>query len=83
MGIGGTELGSTFLLEVKDQLLEVSRYCPHRSGRLDHGKVNSKAGTITCPLHSSAFCLRTGAQISGPACGPIKVRILSAANGGD
>ncbi len=51
----------------------VPRFCPHRGGRLFHGPVNAKRKTITCPLHHSVFSLETGAQLAGPACGPLKI----------
>lgn len=49
--------------------VSVPRYCPHRAGRLDHGELNDKRGTITCPLHRSTFDLATGEQLTGPPCG--------------
>lgn len=63
-----------FLLHLEDDILHVPRYCPHRAGRLDHGHVNRQRKTLTCPLHHSVFCLRTGAHLSGPDCGPLALQ---------
>ena len=51
--------------------MQVPRHCPHRAGRLDHGHINRQRLTLTCPLHQSVFCLRTGKQLAGPACGSL------------
>jgi nitrite reductase/ring-hydroxylating ferredoxin subunit len=61
----------TFRVIVQDDHYCVPRFCPHRGGRL--GVVNGKRRTITCPLHHSTFSLETGAQITGPACGPLAI----------
>ncbi|MBA3486420.1 MAG: Rieske 2Fe-2S domain-containing protein [Lysobacter sp.] len=58
---------------VDGQSYRVSRRCPHREGRLDHGTVHVGRRTIACPLHRSVFSLETGEQLSGPACGHITV----------
>ena len=57
-----------FPLEIGGECLQIPRFCPHRGGRLDHGNVNAAAQTVTCPLHHSTFCLKTGRQLSGPPC---------------
>lgn len=62
-----------FTLSVGEQKFTISQRCPHREGRLDHGNVNQKRLTITCPLHHSVFCLKTGRQLAGPECGSITV----------
>lgn len=62
-----------FALTVGTQHYWVSRRCPHRGGRLDHGAVHECKRTIVCPLHRSVFSLETGEQLSGPACGRILV----------
>jgi nitrite reductase/ring-hydroxylating ferredoxin subunit len=62
-----------FALTVGTQHYLVSRRCPHRGGRLDHGVVHDRKRIIVCPLHRSVFSLETGEQLSGPACGRILV----------
>lgn len=51
--------------------------CPHRRGRLRFGTVDPRRMSITCPLHHSTFDLRTGRQLSGPPCGPLRVSVLA------
>lgn len=62
-----------FFLAIDSVLYTVPLYCPHRAGRLDHGHVNARRRTVTCPLHYSTFCLRTGRQLSGPECGSLSM----------
>jgi nitrite reductase (NADH) small subunit len=61
------------LIEFGDTKVITQSQCPHRKGRLRFGMVNERRMTITCPLHHSTFDLRTGDQISGPPCGPLRV----------
>lgn len=65
-----------FILRIGGQTLQLPRYCPHRGGRLDYGLVNQDRLTIACPLHRSVFCLRSGRQLSGPACGDLVLQPL-------
>ncbi|WNV85420.1 Rieske 2Fe-2S domain-containing protein [Umezawaea sp. Da 62-37] len=64
------------LVEVGDRRFLTQAECPHRKGRLLFGYVNERRLRITCPLHHSTFDLTTGAQVSGPACGSLKVTAL-------
>ncbi|MFL0798573.1 MAG: Rieske (2Fe-2S) protein [Cellvibrionaceae bacterium] len=73
-----SELPEYFTVRLGDEEREVSRFCPHRAGRLDHGYINVKSRTVSCPLHRSVFSLDSGEQISGPACGSIEVKPLKA-----
>ncbi|WP_020672404.1 Rieske (2Fe-2S) protein [Amycolatopsis nigrescens] len=61
-------------VEVDGRRIVVQSECPHRKGRLRFGFVNERRLSITCPLHYSTFDLLTGRQLSGPACGPLRVR---------
>jgi nitrite reductase (NADH) small subunit len=63
-------------VETPDFTVIVQSDCPHRKGKLRFGRVSTSRGTITCPLHYSTFDLRTGAQISGPPCGPLRVSVV-------
>lgn len=67
-----------FTVMVDGQSYRVSRQCPHRGGRLDHGTVHVGRRTIACPLHRSVFSLETGEQLSGPECGHITVNKVAA-----
>ncbi|GLQ30997.1 Rieske (2Fe-2S) protein [Litoribrevibacter albus] len=67
----------TFLLSHEGKCYRLPRHCPHRAGRLDHGKVNWEKKTIACPLHQSVFRIDTGEQVAGPECGSLTVEISS------
>ena len=43
----------------------VSDTCSHEDASLALGAL--KDGTVSCPLHGSRFCLRTGAALDEPA----------------
>lgn len=47
--------------------------CPHRGGRLMHGRLDAARGRLACPLHQSTFDLATGAVLSGAADSPLWV----------
>lgn len=66
----------TIIVAVGDTIYRISKFCPHRWGRLEYGYINEKSKTITCPLHSSTFSLITGDQQSGPPCGKIMTDIV-------
>lgn len=70
-------MNDTFVVQLGDESIVVPRECPHRGGLLSCGTVNQTRGTITCPLHFSVFDLRSGRQISGPACPNLAVRMAS------
>lgn len=61
----------TFVVSVEGVQYRVPLHCPHRAGRMDHGFLNERAKTITCPLHKSTFRLDTGCQLAGPECGKL------------
>jgi nitrite reductase/ring-hydroxylating ferredoxin subunit len=63
-----------FTVELDDGTYELPARCPHRLGYLSKGYVNQRRGILTCPLHYSKFCIRTGQRLSGPACTDLDVR---------
>jgi nitrite reductase/ring-hydroxylating ferredoxin subunit len=60
-------LGSTALVVVRrgDLVYALKGTCSHAGGPLPEGKL--EGDTIICPWHGSAFRLRDGAVIHGPA----------------
>ena len=49
----------------------VSDTCSHEDASLSLGAL--KPGTISCPLHGSRFCLKSGVPLDEPAEIPIRV----------
>ncbi|XYH95776.1 Rieske (2Fe-2S) protein [Sorangium sp. So ce1128] len=66
----------SFRVQVGATTYVVESRCPHRGGKLAYGHVNERRGCITCPLHGATFELASGRQLAGPACGPLRVRIV-------
>ncbi len=61
------------LYQFEGSLYAVDNRCPHRGGPLADGPVSG--ATITCPLHSWSFDMRTGEGVGRPgasiACFPV------------
>ena len=47
-----------------DQLFAFARKCPHASGFLSNGYIDS-IGNVVCPLHRYKFSLKNGRNTSG------------------
>ena len=52
-------------------LYAVSNICTHMGGRLSEGRL--EGFTCTCPRHGASFDLRTGANVTPPKIGPLKM----------
>lgn len=50
---------SILLIRHRGEIYALASSCPHMGGNLKGGKI-MEDGTIVCPLHHSAFYLRTG-----------------------
>jgi nitrite reductase/ring-hydroxylating ferredoxin subunit len=56
------------LCRVHGDVVALAERCTHRGGPLSEG---TRVGdVVTCPWHDSAFSLRSGAVLRGPACRP-------------
>ncbi|WP_022872199.1 non-heme iron oxygenase ferredoxin subunit [Nesterenkonia alba] len=53
--------------------------CTHAAVSLSDGFVEED--TIECPMHASAFCLRTGVPETPPAITPVKTHHVTVENG--
>lgn len=53
--------------------------CSHESVSLCDGYVEED--TLECPMHASAFCLRTGVPETPPAMKPVKTHLVTVENG--
>jgi nitrite reductase/ring-hydroxylating ferredoxin subunit/uncharacterized membrane protein len=57
------------LLKRGEHIHAIAATCPHLGGPLDKGTI--EGDTVTCPWHGSAFSLRDGRLIHGPATSPV------------
>jgi 3-phenylpropionate/trans-cinnamate dioxygenase ferredoxin subunit len=55
--------------------------CTHELASLSDGDIDIERGTVECPLHGSAFDLRTGDAVSLPAVEPVRVHHVEVADG--
>lgn len=69
--VGDTELA---LVNVNGTFFAIDNECTHRGGFLGEGEINTEWSdwAIECPLHGSAFDVRTGEVLNPPA--PTRVR---------
>ncbi len=55
--------------------------CSHAEASLSDGDLDSSRCAIECPLHGSAFSLRTGEPLSLPAVEPVRVHQIDTSDG--
>lgn len=55
--------------------------CSHQEASLSDGDLDVKRCLIECPLHGSAFDLRTGAVLSLPAVEPVRTHEIDISDG--
>ncbi len=67
------------LYRLDGEVLALSPTCSHLGGPLDEGAFDGD--TVTCPWHTSVFCLRDGAVVHGPATTPQAVYDVRVENG--
>lgn len=53
------------MVRLDGRLRAIADTCSHAGGPLHEGKLQN--GVVTCPWHSSRFCIATGQALSGPA----------------
>ena len=53
--------------------------CSHEAVSLSEGFVEED--TLECPMHASAFCLRTGVPQTPPAMDPVATHLVTVENG--
>ncbi|MDQ6856821.1 MAG: bifunctional 3-phenylpropionate/cinnamic acid dioxygenase ferredoxin subunit [Candidatus Dormibacteraeota bacterium] len=55
--------------------------CSHAEASLSDGDLDTSRCAIECPLHGSAFSLRTGDPLSLPAVEPVRVHRVDTTDG--
>lgn len=53
--------------------------CSHEAVSLSEGFVEEE--TLECPMHASAFCLKTGVPETPPAMTPVKTHLVTVEDG--
>ena len=69
------------IFNVEGQLHCVDDTCTHQEASLSEGELDLERCAIECPLHGSAFDLRTGDPVSLPAVEPVRVHRVQVADG--
>ena len=77
------EIGETpvAIFNVDGELHCVDDTCTHQETSLSDGDLDVERCAIECPLHGSAFDLRTGEVLSLPAVEPVRVHRVEEADG--
>ncbi len=69
------------IFNVDGELHCVDDTCTHEEASLSDGDLDVDRCVIECPLHGSAFDLRTGEAITLPAVEPVRVHRIEVAGG--
>ena len=69
------------IFNVEGELHCVDDACTHQEASLSEGDLDLERCAIECPLHGSAFDLRTGDPITLPAVEPVRVHRVEVADG--
>jgi 3-phenylpropionate/trans-cinnamate dioxygenase ferredoxin component len=74
-------VGRVAVFNVAGELHAVEDRCSHQQAWLSDGFVEEADCTVECPLHASAFDLRTGAPTGPPAVTPVRVFAVEVVDG--
>ncbi len=69
------------IFNVDGELFAVDDTCTHQEASLSEGDLDLDRCAVECPLHGSAFNLRTGEVLSLPAVEPVRVHHVEVADG--
>jgi 3-phenylpropionate/trans-cinnamate dioxygenase ferredoxin subunit len=69
------------IVNVRGELHCVDDTCTHQQASLSEGEVDPEHCAIECPLHGSAFDLRSGDAVTLPAVAPVRVHRVEVADG--
>ena len=65
--------GRVAVAHIENELFALGDECTHEGCLLSEGELDDVADTVVCPCHGSAFDLRTGEPVEGPAEDPVPV----------
>src|SRR5581483_797135 len=71
--------GRVAVAHIENELFAFGDECTHEGCSLSEGELDEVADTVVCPCHGSAFALRDGEPVEGPArdrvpVDPVRVR---------
>ena len=66
-------LGRVAVVHVEQEIFALADECPHDLGSLAEGELDANEDAVVCPGDGSAFDLRTGEPLDGPAVDPVPV----------
>ncbi|MHB8718799.1 MAG: non-heme iron oxygenase ferredoxin subunit [Candidatus Dormibacteria bacterium] len=69
------------LFNVDGEFFCLDDTCSHAQASLSDGDLDVRRCAIECPLHGSAFDLRTGQPLSLPAVEPVRIHAVDTSDG--
>lgn len=73
--------GRVAVAHLENDLFALGDECTHEGCSLSDGEIDEAADTIVCPCHGSAFDLRDGEPVEGPAEDPVPVFAVRVVDG--
>ncbi len=73
--------GRVAIAHIENELFALGDECTHEGCLLSEGELDDVADTVVCPCHGSAFDLRNGEPVEGPAEDPVPVYQVRAQDG--
>ncbi len=74
-------VGRVAVAHIENDLFALGDECTHEGCLLSEGEIDEAADTVVCPCHGSAFDVRTGEPVEGPADDPVPVYPLRVDDG--
>jgi 3-phenylpropionate/trans-cinnamate dioxygenase ferredoxin subunit len=65
--------GRVAVVHVEQEIFALADECTHDLGSLAEGELDEREDAVICPSDGSAFDLRTGEPLDGPAVDPVTV----------
>lgn len=65
--------GRVAVAHMENEVFALGDECTHEGCALSEGELDENRDTVVCPCHGSAFDLRTGEPLRGPAVDPVPV----------
>ena len=65
--------GRVAVAHMENEVFAFGDECTHEGCSLSEGELDEVADTVICPCHGSAFDVRTGEPLEGPAEDPVPV----------